>query len=37
MTKPKIHFTHEEFADRQKRVRQELVKRELDGLLLFKI
>jgi len=37
MTKPKIHFTHEEFADRQNRVRQELVKRELDGLLLFKI
>ena len=37
MTKPKIHFTNEEFADRQNRVRQELVKHELDSLLLFKI
>lgn len=37
MTNPNIHFTLEEFADRQQRVRESLAAQELDGLLLFKI
>jgi Xaa-Pro dipeptidase len=32
-----IHFSREEFAERQGRVRARLAKRGLDGLLLFKI
>ncbi len=37
MTKPHIHFTREEFAERQGKVRQRLSALNLDGLLLFKI
>ncbi len=32
-----IHFSREEFADRQQRVRQGLGDQDLDGILLFKI
>src|SRR3954451_13266690 len=32
-----VHFTEEEFLDRQRRARAALAERELDGLLLFKI
>jgi Xaa-Pro dipeptidase len=31
-----IHFTREEFADRQQRVRERMVDLDLDGILLFK-
>jgi Xaa-Pro dipeptidase len=34
---PHIHFSREEFAERQRRVRARLAERGLDGLLLFKI
>ena len=37
MTKPYIHFTKEEFLQRQKKTRQYLQNLGLDGLLLFKI
>jgi len=32
-----IHFSREEFAERQQRVRNSMCEQELDGLLLFKI
>jgi Xaa-Pro dipeptidase len=37
MPKPYIHFTLEEFADRQARVRSALAERGMDGLLLSRI
>ncbi len=37
MPEPNIHFTREEFADRQARVRAALSDNGLDGMLLFKI
>jgi len=37
MTDVNIHFTREEFADRQQRVRYCMNTQDLDGLLLFKI
>ena len=37
MSEPHIHFTREEFAQRQRRVQRELVDRGLDGLLVFRI
>lgn len=37
MPKPNIHFTREEFAERQAKVRQKLSALNLDDLLLFKI
>ncbi len=37
MSKPYIHFSREEFAERQAKVRTKLVELGLDGLLLFKI
>ena len=37
MPKPYIHFTKEEFLQRQKKTRQYLQKLSLDGMLLFKI
>ena len=37
MTTPNIHFSKEEFADRQTRVREKLANLDLDGALLFKI
>lgn len=37
MTGPHIHFTREELAERQQRVRARLVELGLDGLLMFKI
>ena len=36
-SKPYIHFTREEFAERQRRTREEMQAQGLDGLLLFKI
>ena len=37
MPKPYIHFSREEFSQRQQKTREQLQKLELDGLLLFKI
>jgi len=37
MHKPYIHFSREEFSERQKKTRKLLQKLELDGLLIFKI
>ena len=37
MSELNIHFSRDEFADRQRRVREELDAQNLDGLLLFKI
>ena len=37
MPKPYIHFSREEFSQRQKKTRTLLQKLELDGLLIFKI
>jgi Xaa-Pro dipeptidase len=37
MPKPYVHFSLEEFADRQARVRRSLAERGLDGLLLSRI
>ncbi|TMF89350.1 MAG: aminopeptidase P family protein, partial [Chloroflexi bacterium] len=37
MPKPYVHFSLEEFADRQARVRAELAARGLDGLLVSRI
>ena len=37
MPKPPIHFSREEFAQRQQQVRVRLEELGLDGLLLFKI
>ena len=37
MPRPYIHFSREEFTERQGRVRKALADRGLDGLLLFKI
>ena len=37
MPKPYLHFSREEFADRQARVRAALSERGLDGLLLSRI
>jgi Xaa-Pro aminopeptidase len=37
MPKPNIHFSHDEFAERQRRTRASMQELELDGLLLFKI
>ena len=37
MHKPYIHFSREEFSERQKKTRKLLQELELDGLLLFKI
>jgi Xaa-Pro dipeptidase len=37
MPKPYVHFTPEEFADRQARVRRELAARGLDGMLISRI
>ena len=37
MAKPHIHFSLQEFEERQRRVREELANRDLDGMLLFKI
>jgi len=31
-----LHFTREEFADRQRRTRAEMAKAGLDGLLIFR-
>src|SRR6266850_2351833 len=37
MPKPYINFSEEEFRDRQGRVRRELARRDLDGLLVSRI
>ena len=37
MPKPYIHFSREEFSQRQQKTREQLQKLELDGILLFKI
>ncbi len=37
MPKPYIHFSREEFSQRQQKTREQLQNLELDGLLLFKI
>jgi Xaa-Pro dipeptidase len=37
MPKPYVHFSREEFADRQRRVREALEERGLDGLLLSRV
>ncbi len=37
MAKPNIHFSRDEFAERQRRTRTSMQELELDGLLLFKI
>jgi len=37
MPKPYVHFSHEEFADRQSRVRAALEERGLDGLIVSRI
>ena len=37
MSNPHIHFSREEFAQRQQRAREGLAERGLDGMLLFKI
>jgi Xaa-Pro dipeptidase len=37
MSELNIHFSREEFAERQERVRNSMCEQELDGLLLFKI
>jgi len=37
MPKPYVHFTREEFADRQRRVREALEARGLDGLIVSRI
>ena len=37
MPKPYIHFSRDEFQERQRRVREKLRELELDGMLLFKI
>ncbi len=36
MNEINIHFTREEFSDRQQRARERMTKLELDGILLFK-
>ena len=37
MPKPYLHFSEEEFAERQARVRQALEERGLDGLILSRV
>lgn len=37
MSNPHIHFSREEFAQRQQKVREALAEKGLDGMLLFKI
>jgi len=37
MPKPYVHFSAEEFAERQARVRRQLAVRGLDGLLVSRI